>query len=442
LPSAHNTPLAVILGSGLLAQAVLIGIAHYPTERRLVGDEIHYHDEAWRLATGQPLRPTFTFPPLQFHVLAAVYRVFGPLRLPVELLQSALFIGAGLLFRHLLARAGLNPAGCNAALALFVLDPQLASFAQYLWPEVLHLFLALLGVRLLFASRSAIEALAAGVTIGLAILAKSLLWPFVPVLMAACALGTGAGAAQRWARAGVFAAGLGFVLTPVVVSNGVRYGYWGIANSGPFNVWVGLNDPASRTDYDTVVVREGETFLASSPDPAVRNRLTWVRIREHVGRLGIGHIVAAQVAKQYGRLFDKESFFTDQLPGGRWHPSKTPAPWDTACRGWAYAAYAIALVLAGFGLGLADWARRRRVLALPALFLVYNLGLFLLLHVKTRYRVAFLPSLLFFAGLAWERLPLGSKHKGERASGHRLLVGALIAIALLALAFGRACPRP
>ena len=75
------------------------------------------------------------------------------------------------------------------------------------------------------------------------------------------------------------------------------------------------------------------------------------------------------------------------------------------------------------------WRERGRALALPAAFLAFNLGLFLFLHVKTRYRVAFWPALLVFAALGLDRLLDGEARRGGLAAG------ALLAAGLLALAF-------
>jgi hypothetical protein len=278
---------------------------------------------------------------------------------------------------------------------------------------------------------------------GLALLAKLLLGPFLPVLAGVAALrGSALSARSRALRAGLFGLGVLAVVAPVATANGLRHGYWGIANSAPFNVWVGLNDPASRSDYDSVVVPEGAAYLASSPDPVERNRTVWGRVLDKIRNEGVFSLVMGQIGKQYGRLFDRESFFTDQLAGGRWRPREPRLAGDLPWRAWAYATYAAVLILAGLGLVLADWRGRPWTLALPALFLAYNLGLFLLLHVKTRYRFAFMPSLLFFAALAVGRLQEVWRRPGESSGSSARWAAALTLAALwVALAFGGACPR-
>jgi len=441
--ASHPGLLVAALAAGLLAQVVLLHVAHVPTERPLVGDEGLYRAAARRIASDQPVTPTFLHPPLYPRFLAAVERVLGPERIAVELVQSGLLLLGGLLLWALLGRAGLGPAARGSGLALFLLDPQVGAFAQYLWPEVLHLVLVLLGLWLLVGplGSGGVAAFLAGGAFGLAVLTKSLVLPFVPVLLGVAALGAASPAAPaRAARAAAFAAGLLVLLVPVAVANGWRHGYWGIADSGSFNAWVGLNDPANRHDYDSVVGRAWGEHLASSADPGERRRLARAAVARTVSREGPLHVLSAQLGKQYGRLLDRESFFTDQLPGGRLRPGAPPRSRDRWLRAWGYGAYAAVLVLAGLGVGLADWRRAGRRCALPALFLAYNAALFLVLHVKTRYRFAFLPCLVFFGALAIDRLAAEPGFFSSDRGKRRLALGVALGGGLLFLAFGRACP--
>ena len=434
----------MVLALGAVAQIVLLFVAHVPRKRQLVGDEILYQTEAMRLVRGEPFTPSFVHPALYSHVLALIHRFLSPERIAVELVQSAVLLGTGVLLWALLARAGLGVAARATALALFLLDPQVAAFAQYLWPEVFHLGFLLLALWLLLAAPQPAKwaAFAAGMAYGLALLTKSLILPFVPVLVGAA--WWSAAARSPWLRArraAAFAGGIVMVVAPVVAANGVYHGYWGLANSGPFNAWSGLDDPPNRHDYDSVVWPRMTAFLGSSTDPAERNRRAWAAVREEIARRGPLEVIGGQLAKQYGRLLDKESFFTDQLPGGRWRRNAAPQPRDGWLRAWAYGVYAIVLGLAGLGIGLADWTRGR-ALALPALFLAYNFGLFLLLHVKTRYRFAFLPCLVFFAAVAvdrWRTEP-GALSSARGRTG--LLMGLALGGALLLLAFGHEWPEP
>ena len=402
----------VIMLLGVLVQGFLIHRAHVPVPRALRGDEQVYHERALDIARGRSPAPDFIWPPLGSVWIAGFYRLFGPSRLPWEIAQAALFLATGPILYALCRRAGGSELGADVALALYLLDPELAAFAHYLWPEVLHLALMLLGV---------------------ALLAKSLLGPFLPVCAAVAALRPpDAGLRARIGRMAVFGLGIALVTLPVMARNGVRHGTWSIANSGPFNLWVGLNDPRSKTDYGSFLEPELERYLASQAPVAERNRRLWERIDDLVHARGLPAILRAQLDKQYYRLLDRNSFFTDQLPGGRWGASAVEGARARWLRRWAYAVYAIVLLLAAAGLCQPTWREARGALALPYLFLAYNLVLFLFVHAKTRFRVPFLPVLLVFAAIAVTRL--GGDDRSRRSPG-RLVAGAAVAALALYVAF-------
>ena len=132
---------------------------------------------------------------------------------------------------------------------------------------------------------------------------------------------------------------------------------------------------------------------------------------------GLGSLLRAQLGRQYFRLFDKDSFVTDQLPGGAigaqgYGYRGTPAALAALIRGWSYLLYAAVLAAAALGFAV-DPPRGRPWRWVLVTFLVFNLAAFLLLHVKTRYRLAFLPVLDLHAGAfaAWcagDRAPFAS----------------------------------
>lgn len=184
-----------------------------------------------------------------------------------------------------------------------------------------------------------------------------------------------------------------------MIRNHFAYGTWSISDSALLNLWIGINDPQDRHDYDSVSRQEVAEYLLSSPLPERRARIVRWRIVHKVSEEGLGPILEEQLRKQYRRLLDKDSFFTDQLPGGRWGPSPANALRTAMLRAWAYGAYGLLLGLAGFGLFQVRGRRGWAVAALPLSFLAFNLAIFLFLHVKTRYRVAFLPCLAFLAAL-------------------------------------------
>lgn len=429
-----------MVGVGILVQAALLAES-LANPRPILGDEVRYWDRALAIAGGSPPTPDFVWPPLYSWLLSLSAFLFGPARLPVQLLQSALFVAAGLLLRSLLLRAPLPALSADAGLLLLLLDLEAAAFCQYFWPEIAFLFLVLLGAWGLLAperERRGVLFLS-GVAFGAALLTKSLLSVFVPVLVAAVALrAPGEPVRRRLRAAAAFAAGLALLPVPVAAWNGVHHGEFVVSSSGLFNLWVGLNDPPSTRDYNSVPSAEMDDYLASGSRPAERNAALVPRIRALVASRGLFPTLAGQLKKQYFRLFNRSSYFTDRLPGGPLAPRSAEATRGARLmRVAAYATYAAVLVLGAVGLALGTRRELLRSWALPYLWVGLQLGLFLLLHVKTRYRIGLLPALLAFAALAVARIP--GEVAGGRPSG-RLVAGLALAGGALFLAFHDLAP--
>ncbi|HEV8239007.1 MAG TPA: glycosyltransferase family 39 protein [Thermoanaerobaculia bacterium] len=429
--------------AALLLQLALLWIEWRPAPRKLWGDEGTYWTAAEQLRAGGSPDLHLIWPPLYPHVLAALMPLSGGTRLAAQLAQIALLVAAALFLRAL-GRALLPGAelanGIHAgdvAAALLLLDPQVAAFGIFLWPEALHLALFLFAFWALVTRGSRWEWLvAAGVALGLALLTKSLLLGFVPVLLVPLAL------EGRWPRRllkpAVVAAAVSLTLLPVQLGHRARYGEATVADSSAFNAWVGLNDRSRRNFVDEIVGDELGVYLQSAPDPATRAAIAREKIRRLVKERGVAGVLRAQLSRQYFRLFDRDSFLTDQLPGGAiaarpdGYGFAAPSAWlGAALRGWSLALYATLLVAAALGIATVP-AENRRWLAVAVLFLAYNLALFLVLHVKTRYRVPMMPVVDLFAAATvawwWTRRP--------RRGAAAWAMGAALAALLLFVAFG------
>jgi 4-amino-4-deoxy-L-arabinose transferase-like glycosyltransferase len=390
-------------------------------------------------AAGRAVAPDFIWPPLGGWVLGLTYTAVGPSHAAVTGLQIALFLASGLLVRFLARKALQDEPAADLAAAFLLLDPQVASFTQYLWPEILHLFLMLAAAALLFGQTRPHRALvaASGMVAGLALLTKNILGPFVPVLAVAAALrpdlaGTRPG--RRLGQTALFIAGLLTVTGPVLVNNGLRYGTWAIANASPLNVWIGLTDPHGRS-YDANAERCGNLYLAAGPTSQERNAFALGEIRAFVERRGVLAVLFDQLQKQYPRLLDRESFFTDQLPGGRiaTREARLSGPPLSPIVVWNYTVWGAVLALASFGIAFLDWPRLRGPFAIPALFLAYNALLFLIVLAKTRFRIPFLPALDLLAAYAVSVVVHSPR---TTVSPLRLVAGAGLAAAALYAAFG------
>jgi hypothetical protein len=342
--------------------------------------------------------------------------------------------------RDIARRVAGSVCAANAAAALFALNPANAAYAQWLWPEVTHLFLVLLTFRLLLTRPvGRIAAGAAGISIGLAMLAKSLLTGCWPAFLIAFA--ERARPRFRGVLAAFFLAGLALATAPALLHGWRAFGRPMIADSSVYNLWIGLTD---RWRVDYVEDAGGVTlpeFLASGATPAERNAVYLRKIEDLLADRGIANIAIAQLRRQYFRLFGAKTPLVSQLPGPACagHLSVYRAsPALTRTLTIANDAFH-ALTLAAFAFGVACWRRRPdRALALIALYVAYQLALFAVLHVKARFLFPLLPFLAIFAGAFVSALrdrATGRMQEAIAFTAPRLALGAALAALLLVLAF-------
>lgn len=392
-----------VIALGLLVLVVhgtLFWISSKPQERRLVGDESRYMRDALEIAAGGDWQPNPLWPILYPHFLAGVFAAGGGL-VAVQVIQTLLLLGIAVLLGNLTCHLTSSSDAGWVAGGLVLVYPPLVAFAHYLWPEVLHLFLFLAALWILVRrSRQGVWLVAAGFLLGLAVLTKSLLWPFLPALLLPLALeGTWR---LRAARVGLVVLGFTCVVSPVTRvyrPHGVSF-----VSSSVFNVWVGLNDRSRKNFVDPIVAKELKSFEQSAPDFRQRNRITMEKIQRFVEVRGVWEVFRAQLRRQPYRLFDKDSFLTDQLPGEekarQLRGYAGPSPGLARALRWSsYVLYTAILLLAMVGMCVCP-PRGRRWLWIILAFLVYNLVLFLVLHIKSRYRVPMLPFLFLYAGYA------------------------------------------
>lgn len=447
----------------LLVAAVLHAVLGWnelrPAPRGLNGDEVTYLERAEALRSGGPApADDLLWPPLYPRFLAAAGWLFGSPVRGAQAIQLALLLAAAGLLAGVARRLGLRPATSFACGGFLLVYPPVAAFAWYLWPEVLHLVLFLAVLRILMARGDALRWTAvAGALLGLALLTKSLLVPFWPLLFLPLFLAdhgspssatTSPVGRRRFLRTAlavaVAAAVLAVTVAPTLHANHRRTGRWILAGSGTFNLWVGLNDRSRKSLEDPVVWPAYQEYLASGEDWGERQEVLHREIRELVAERGVVDVLGDQLWRQYFRLFDRDSYLTEQLPGGALAGGprgyrEPPAAVAAALRTASYLPYALLLVLAAAGVALGTKSlpsastspRRRGWWWLLLAFAGYNLALFLLLHVKSRYRVQLLPALILYAGLAWDALATVRPLPRGRLAG-----ASVLALLLLVLAFG------
>src|SRR5215467_166006 len=134
----------------ILQQAMLWWLYYGYGAKQLVGDETRYWSVAHDILAGAPWHPSDTWPPGQPLFIALTLLVADALQ-AVQIVQTLLFFGCAALLFALWRRLSGNATAAAIAAALFVIAPSDAAFAQYLWPEVPHLFLVLAAFALLLA---------------------------------------------------------------------------------------------------------------------------------------------------------------------------------------------------------------------------------------------------------------------------------------------------
>ncbi len=421
--------------------------------KALIGDEQNYQDTARAILAGGAWMPSSIWPPLQPLLLAGLYAMFGVQVWVAQVAQTLLLIGCAILLRGLWRALGGCVAAANWAAALFLLSPQIAGYAQWLWPEIPHLFLLLAALRLLAQVWRIVDSTAAvpvrggllaaalaGACVGLALLTKSLLAAFWPLLLLVFVRRTPPHLAWRGGLA--FLLALGLATGPALLHGWRSYGTPMIADSSIYNLWVGLTD-RWRSDYvgDMGGV-ELPAFLASGQTPQQRNAVYLHKVRELLARQGLLDTAAVQLGRQYFRLFNAKTLLVSQLPGpvcaGHLSTYHSP-PWLTRLL-IAVNDFSHALILVAAAFGLAAWRRRpNRMHLLVALLIAYQLALFALIHVKARFLLPLLPFLCGLAGDALARIGTAPRvDDGGRMTPPRLALGVALAGLLLFLAFAPA----
>jgi 4-amino-4-deoxy-L-arabinose transferase-like glycosyltransferase len=431
---------APAFAAAFVAGQTLLWFAYYGEgAKRLIGDEQSYQSFALSILGGGAWMPSTIWPPLQGVLLAAIYSVSGVHVQAAQIVQTLLFVGCAMLLRAIWRAAGGGVRAANTAAALFALNPANAAYAHWLWPEVPHLFLVLLVFRLLLARpASRIAAAAAGVSTGLALLAKSLLALFWPVFLAA--FFRPERPRLRTVPALCFVLGVFCATAPALWHGWRAFGRPMIADSSIYNVWVGLTD---RWREDYVDDMGGVTlpeFLASGTTPQERNAVYLARIEGYVRAQGVAHVIADQLGRQYFRLFSAKTPLVSQLPGpacaGHLSVYRTSPPL-TRTLTVANDVFHV-LMLAGCAFGIAGWRRRPGIaIGLIAVYAAYQLGLMSVVHVKARFLFPLVPFLCGFAGSFYADLAgrIGGRPAQLALSAPRLAAGAALAALLLVLAF-------
>jgi 4-amino-4-deoxy-L-arabinose transferase-like glycosyltransferase len=288
-PAHPGAWLAVVLlaafalraGAGALS---LGGLRGTPPDTWWLGGYSAYGDMAVSLAEGRGLRRgdlVAPRPPLYPLLLAAVYRLGGPTSALPVLVQAGVGTGSVAL-AHLIGRAAFGPAAGLLAAAMTAAYPYYVAHDTALQETSLFTLLVAMSVHgLLVARRSGRPSrhALAGASVGLALLCRESLVPFVP--LATLWLGRplpGRGWGRSTALAAVFAVSAIVVVGPWLARNAQEYGAPLFASRLGYRVWIGHNE-ATLSRYPWASIDRSTDEALARMDPAERaavDRLPWI----------------------------------------------------------------------------------------------------------------------------------------------------------------------
>jgi hypothetical protein len=173
---------AVWIGFAVL-HALLFWLDLSPELRRPFGDDVMYRDVAERAGRGEPATLDLLWPPFYAWFLIPFTKIGNGWPVAVAIVQMGLQGTSAILFRALLTQATGSARVAAIGQAFFLLDPHLAAFAHYLWPETLHVFLLIVFLWLVAVRPGRVWWLTAGITLGVLGLTKSFAQPFIPIVV-------------------------------------------------------------------------------------------------------------------------------------------------------------------------------------------------------------------------------------------------------------------
>jgi len=385
---------------GMANQAILLGWYYLPNPKRMIGDEGYYFNLAKKIAAGSPAEHHPFWPPLYAEFTGGVFGIFGQHLWLVQGIQVCLLFVSAWLLRDVLWRWTGHSLFANLAAALLLLNPEMAAFAHYLWPEIPHLFFMVtaLWIWVRWPDGPWAGALV-GVILALALLTKLLLLPFLPVAFLGVLVLSKARRGMALRLGAVLICMLA-VLAPSALSNKRHHGKWMVADSSLFNLWVGLNDtePADyRNDIAGPTFQEWEASGETWADKTGVFQEKLDRLAEEKGWLTL---MLRQFPRQYRRLFDPHGFMVTQMPGGARSAYAGEIGWLAKLWvGWSMVWHVLVLGLTAMGVALVRW-RSPSFWWWMGLFLIYNLAVMWWVHVKTRYLLQMHPAMIPFAVLA------------------------------------------
>ncbi|MBL4661732.1 MAG: glycosyltransferase family 39 protein [Alcanivoracaceae bacterium] len=394
-----------LISLSIIIELTLFYFYYFPETKIFFGDEQRYFNTGLSIAAGGDWHANPLWPPMQSILIALFATLFDSPLLALQIFQYGLLLFAGFIIRDIVWRETNNIRSAQLSLAIMILYPGWLAYSQYLWPEVIHvtLFVSIIWVNS-YKNNSYKWMLLSGLLIGLAILFKSLLILFIPFLFLPSLLHIigGHSSLKSVLVKIVFSLLIAtIVITPASLKAHKMTGGWMVSNSSMFNLCFGLNDDKRQNFAHDIGGALHAEYLKSADNHQQRSQIAKNNALKKMQDDGYINTFLAQMAKQYFRLFDYQSFFSQQFQGEKsdnyvnkyhHHSDDLLVKIVLILNNVFYFILMLAMFLGAFV------SVTRSVIAKQfALFLLYVLALFVLLHTKPRFRIPLVPVMAFYA---------------------------------------------
>lgn len=392
--------LLLIVVVGVLLNISLLYLYYNPFPKDLFGDEGLYFDKAKSIASGEDVTFSILWPTLYPKVMGRLFSITGPNIIAIHVVQIMMLFVSGFFWRRITLKLTGSALAANVTLGLFLMSPHLIAFSHYLFAEIFHVFFISAALWLLIEHSDRLwVAPVAGLLVGLCLLTKLLLQPFVPLIMLYGAFLTSGDYKKKLARSALFLAAILVTVFPTMEENYRSKGVFAIADSSAFNLWAGWRD-TEYVGYRNDVFEEFAQFLNSADNDKARLEFCREQMAEELRKRGVWGILRNQIPRQFFVIFDCDSFLMTQLPRGpRWSYYFTNRSVTALLKVFSYGSYALLLMLSLFGICLIR-VHKGSWLQFLIIFILCNIGLCVLIHANTRFRIQFTPALMVFAGIA------------------------------------------
>lgn len=400
-----NSRNIVLISIGV--QCLLFYFYYHPDAKILLGDESRYYNEGLSIAKGGDWHNNPLWPPMQSVLISLFARIFEHPLFPLQIFQYLMLLLAGFIVRDLTWRETAHQGAAQISLAIMLWYPTWLAYAQYLWPEVVHVLLFVSIVWINHYKKDSIGWMAfSGGLLGVMILFKSVVLLFIPFLYLPLFV-TAKRGEYLWSsvfiKVSLSILMAMIIVAPASIKAHKLTGGWMVSNSSMFNLWYGLNDDKRQHFANDMGGSIYAKYMKSADDFQTRNQLVKEQAIKKIQTQGIINTIINQVKKQYFRLFDHQSFFTQQFKGkssdhykNRYHHSHDDILVKTMIN-FDHVFYFFMMLF--MVLGLIVSIKKSLMAQQFCLFLLYTLGLFILLHAKSRFRIPLMPLMAFFSGL-------------------------------------------